>query len=69
MHSKDIHTAINYPIPLHLQQAARGLNYRKGDFPVAETQSKKILSLPIYPEIEDIQIEYVVDSVKEFSRN
>ena len=69
LHIKDNHTSINYPIPLHLQQAARGLNYRKGDFPVAETQSKKILSLPIYPEIEDIQIEYVVDSVKEFSRN
>ena len=67
--SRDIHTAINYPIPLHLQQAAKDLNYMKGDFPVTETQSEKILSLPIYPELDDIQIEYVIDSVKEYSKN
>ena len=69
LQTRDIHTAINYPIPLHLQQAAKNLNYSKGDFPVTETQSEKILSLPIYPELEDIQIEYVVDSVKEYYRN
>ena len=69
LHSRDIHTTINYPIPLHLQQAAKDLNYSKGDFPVTETQSEKILSLPIYPELDDIQIEYVVDSVKEYCRN
>jgi dTDP-4-amino-4,6-dideoxygalactose transaminase len=46
---------------LHLQPAYAGLGYGRGDFPVAELLAERILSLPMFPEIGDAQIEYVVD--------
>jgi len=57
-------TKIHYPMPLHLMESAKGLGYALGDFPVAEQQSEQILSLPIYPELTDTQVEYVVEQVK-----
>ncbi len=53
---KGIATGIHYPIPLHLQPAYSYLGYKKGDFPIAEECSQKILSLPMYAELskEDI---------------
>ena len=63
---KGIDTRINYPIPLHLHKASKYLNYKKGDFPNAEQQSKHILSLPIYNELSDNEVDYVVKSVKKF---
>jgi len=62
----NIETRINYPIPLHLQSAAKNLGYKKGDLPNVETQSKLILSLPIYPEIKNNQIYYVIKNIKLF---
>lgn len=56
-----IQCGIHYPIPLHLQQAYAYLGYRHGGFPVAESVAKKILSLPMFPEITDEQIDYVCD--------
>jgi len=68
-----IHTAINYPIPLHMQRAASKLGYKKGDFPVAEKLSDNILCIPIYPELTDFQVEYVAEnvcrSIKEIESN
>ena len=61
-----IDSKVHYPIPIHLQKAASGLGFKKGDFPVAESQSEKILSLPIYPELTQKQIEYVVETIKTF---
>ena len=66
LEGKGVGTAINYPIPLHLQEASSNLGYKKGDFPRAENQAKEVLSLPIYPELEDKQINFVISSVKEF---
>jgi dTDP-4-amino-4,6-dideoxygalactose transaminase len=54
-----IETAVHYPIPLHLQPMYRSLGYRKGDLPVAERAAEEVLSLPIYPELEDSQIERI----------
>ena len=62
---RGVATKIHYPIPLHLQKAAENLKYKRGDFPVAERQSERIMSLPIYPELTDSEIEYVVKSIKE----
>lgn len=59
-------TAVNYPVPLHLQPAAADLGYEVGSFPVAEKLAGEILSLPLYPELHDDEIEHVVRSVKTF---
>ncbi|MBS3089832.1 DegT/DnrJ/EryC1/StrS family aminotransferase [Candidatus Pacearchaeota archaeon] len=61
-----IETKIHYPIPIHLQQAAKYLGYRSGAFPVAERQSSQILSLPVYPELTSKQIEKVIEGVTSF---
>jgi len=61
-----IETKIHYPIPIHLQKSAQTLGYQIGDLPIAESQSKRILSLPIYPELTTNQIEIVTNKIKEF---
>ena len=58
--SQCISTGIHYPIPLHLQPAYRRLGHQIGDFPVTEECSNKILSLPMFPELTDNQIEEIV---------
>jgi dTDP-4-amino-4,6-dideoxygalactose transaminase len=63
---KDVSCGIHYPIPLHLQPAYSYKGYKRGDFPVAEKAAKEILSIPIYPEMTQEQLRYVVDSIKEF---
>ena len=63
---KGIDTKIHYPIPIHLQQAAKYLGYKKGDFPVTEKQADTILSLPVYPELTNEQVNYVADAIIEF---
>jgi dTDP-4-amino-4,6-dideoxygalactose transaminase len=68
LHSQGIGTAIHYPVPIHLQPAARDLGYRRGDFPVAERQAEQILSLPVHPFLPPGSIEYVVDTIHEFYR-
>ena len=63
---KGIETKIHYPIPIHLQKAAKSLGYKKGDFPKAEEQAEKILSLPIYPELKEEQLEFIVNEIRNF---
>ncbi|HCY37953.1 MAG: hypothetical protein DKM50_04950 [Candidatus Margulisiibacteriota bacterium] len=64
-----VQTGIHYPIPLHLQPAYEYLNYKKGDFPVAEKLSSQILSLPTYPSLTEKEIVYITDKIKAFYRN
>ncbi|HEX7287875.1 MAG TPA: DegT/DnrJ/EryC1/StrS family aminotransferase [Candidatus Angelobacter sp.] len=61
-----IETGLHYPVPLHLQQAYEHLGYKNGDFPVAESMAKRILSLPMFPTITQEQVEYVCSAVMEF---
>lgn len=61
-----IGTAIHYPLPIHLHKAARDLCYRPGSFPVAERQAQRILSLPVYPELGENELNYVVDGIRTF---
>jgi dTDP-4-amino-4,6-dideoxygalactose transaminase len=62
-----IETGLHYPVPLHLQQAYAHLGYKMGDFPVAESLARRILSLPMFPTIAWEQIEYVCTTVAEFA--
>lgn len=66
LQEKDISTGIHYPIPVHLTKAFEYLGYKEGDFPVTEDRAKKILSLPMYPELTREQIDYVVAQIKDF---
>ena len=61
-----IETKVNYPIPLHLQKASKNLYYKKGSLPIVEKQALKILSLPIYPDLSDEKIDYVIEKINNF---
>jgi dTDP-4-amino-4,6-dideoxygalactose transaminase len=61
-----VFTGIHYPVPIHLQQAVANLRYTKGSLPVTERITSEILSLPMYAELTDDQIGYVVSNIKEF---
>ena len=66
--AKGIGTAIYYPIPLHRQPCFAHLAYRSGSLPQTERAAREAISLPIYPELEPGQLEYVVDAVRGFYR-
>ena len=61
-----IGAGVYYPLPLHLQPCLRRLGYRKGDFPVSEEVSGKILSLPMYPELSADAKHAVIRALKNF---
>jgi len=61
-----IGTGLHYPFPLHLTGAYSHLGYKKGDFPMAEKLADEILSLPMYAELTEEQIDYVCEKIKDF---
>jgi dTDP-4-amino-4,6-dideoxygalactose transaminase len=64
--ARGIPTIIYYPLPLHLQKVYAELGYGEGDFPVAEDVARRILPLPIYPELSNAQVDYVVETIRQF---
>ncbi len=60
LQAQGIQTGIHYPIPVHLQPAYASAGYKSGDFRHAELAAKEVLSLPMFPELEDSQIDAVV---------
>lgn len=66
LNDRGVATGLHYPIPLHLQPCFTELGYKKGEFPETEELAENGLSLPMYPELNDEQIEYVCESIKQF---
>jgi dTDP-4-amino-4,6-dideoxygalactose transaminase len=63
---KGIETKIYYPLPLHLQECYKELNYRKGNLPIAECFTRESLALPIYPGLSLEKVDLVCENIKEF---
>ncbi|OGW38167.1 MAG: transcriptional regulator [Nitrospirae bacterium RBG_13_39_12] len=59
-----IASVIYYPVPLHLQKALKFLGYQKGDFPIAEKAARQVLSLPMYPELEESSITKIAEIIR-----
>lgn len=63
---RGIQTLIHYPIPAHLQKAYSYLGYKQGDLPVTEKLANNILSLPMFPELTDEQVDEVINGIRDF---
>lgn len=61
-----IGSAVHYPIPLHLQSCFSGRGWKKGDLPQAEKASDEVISLPMFPELTQVQLKAVISAVRDF---
>ena len=66
LNKNGVGTSIHYPTPPHLQKAYKELGYKKGDFPIAEKLANTSLSLPLYPGLEEGQIEFICEKISKF---
>lgn len=66
LRDKGIDAVIRYPVPIHLQPAFSQLEYKPGDFPVAEALAKECLCLPIRPDLTMKEVDYVVHMINEY---
>ena len=66
LNDKGIAARVYYPVPLHLQPCYRDLGYAIGSFPISEKTAEKVLSLPIYPELTEKEIEYIIQTVRSY---
>ncbi|HEV3470435.1 MAG TPA: DegT/DnrJ/EryC1/StrS family aminotransferase [Pyrinomonadaceae bacterium] len=64
LHEAGVQTGIHYPVPVHLQPAYAALGHREGDFPEAERQARRVLSLPMYAELTYAQLGRVADAIE-----
>ncbi len=63
-----IETRTYYPVPLHLQECYKSLGYRKGDLKESEDAADSTFAIPVYPEIKESEMDYIVGKIKEFFR-
>lgn len=65
LNSQGISTEVHYPHALPFMPVFQSLHHRKNEFPVAVRQAEQLLSIPVYPELTDVEVEYIVEKVKE----
>ena len=65
--SEVLHSGIYYPQPLHLTQPCKALGYTEGDFPDSEKASRETLAIPIYPEMTEEQIHFVLATLEKIA--
>ena len=65
---RGISCGIHYPIPIHLQKAYRTIGVGRGSFPVAERCAREFLSLPMFPELKEEEVDYVVSKCLEWDK-
>lgn len=68
LQANQVGCALHYPLPLHLQKSYASLGHSQGAFPVAEKAARECLSLPVYPEMTDTQIERVSEVIHDYFR-
>ena len=68
LRDRGIQTGVHYPIPVHLQPAHADLGYQRGDFPASERAAAEVLSLPMFPELTDAQVEEVTAALGDVAR-
>ena len=68
LRAKGVMAQVHYPTVVHLQECYKNLGYKKGDFPVVETAAGRILSLPMYAELTEPQLDYVAEVMEETLR-
>ncbi|HEY2350723.1 MAG TPA: DegT/DnrJ/EryC1/StrS family aminotransferase [Puia sp.] len=66
LNEKNIFPGLHYPVPCHLQKAYAGLGYKKGDFPNSEYLADHCVSLPMYAELSDEEVNYVIDTLNSY---
>ena len=64
-----IDAKVHYPIPMHLQPAAKYLGYKKGDFPICERMANNTLSLPVHEFLKKTDLDYVIITIRKFYAN
>ena len=62
----NIDAKVHYPIPVHLQKAARYLKYKRGDFPIAEKLANTSLSLPVHEFIDERHVKHMANTINKF---
>jgi dTDP-4-amino-4,6-dideoxygalactose transaminase len=68
LRARQVDSGIHYPVPAHLQEACASLGYKAGDFPATEAAAARMLSLPMFAELTEAQIEYVSDALGDAAR-
>jgi len=69
LETKGIGTGIHYPTPVSLIPSMKYLGYKPGDFPNSERASKEVLSLPMYPELEDYEVKFITNTIGNYFSN
>lgn len=65
MEAKGISTGVYFPVPLHLQECFKNLNYKRGDFPVAENLAEHGVTIPMFPELLESEIDAVLEAIEQ----